>query len=299
MKFTSYHPFRSEKAKKRFLRFYDEQERRWPVKFETTIIKTSYGNTYIRISGPTNGKPIVLLHGGGSNSLSWMRNIKDFSVQYRVFAIDNIYDYGRSVYTRRIHKPNHFVSWLNELFDLLGLTKDIILIGLSYGGWIATQYALEYQDKLEKLILLAPAGTVSRISLSWIMRAALCMIPHRMFIKNFLYWFLEDIVNKDEQSRAFVDKLEQGTYLAIQSFKPKNMVPPTVLSDDELQSITVQMLIIIGENEKIYSDSVDSIQQRLKKILPLVQVKIIPNAGHGLTIVQTKMVNETILKFIE
>ncbi len=299
MKFPPYHPFRSEKAKNIFLRMYEEQERRWPVKFETHIVKTSYGDTYVRLSGPINGKPLVLLHGGGSNSLNWAANVKDFSAKYRVFAVDNIYDNGRSVYTRRIHTSHDFVTWLNELFDALGFADDIMLIGLSYGGWIAGQYALAHQQRLKKLILLAPIGTVSQIALSWIFRAVLCAIPHQVFTKRFMYWLLEDMVTKDEQSRAVVDKFVKEAYIAIRSFAPKKMINPTVLSDGELQSLNVPMLILIGEHEKIYADSVDAIIQRLKNVVPSVQTAIIPNAGHDLTLVQTEMVNEKILIFIE
>jgi pimeloyl-ACP methyl ester carboxylesterase len=277
---------------------YEEREHLWPVKFEPITVNTSYGDTYVRMSGPTRGKPMVLLHGGGSNSLNWAANVTDFSAEYRVFAVDNIYDNGRSVYTRRIQTSYDFVTWLNELFDALGLADDIILVGLSYGGWIAGQYALTHQQRLEKLVLLAPIGTVSKISLSWIIRAVLCAIPHRVFTKRFMYWLLEDLVNKDEQSRAVVDEFVKEGYIAIRSFAPKKLINPTVLSDGELQSIHVPLFILIGEHEKIYADSVNAVIQRLKNVVPSVHTAIIPNAGHDLTLVQTELVNEKILTFL-
>jgi len=50
-----------------------------------------------------------------------------------------------------------FVTRMLKLKDLLSGKTDLILVGSSYGGLMATQYAIENEDRVKKMILLAPA----------------------------------------------------------------------------------------------------------------------------------------------
>jgi len=294
---TAYHPFRSTTAKEQYLKLYDKRAKKWPVDSQTRSVDTSYGQTFVRMSGPVGAPPLVLLHGAGGNSLQWMPNIEALSQRYRVYAVDNIYDYGRSIYTKIIKDPDDIVNWLDELFSALELGNNINLIGLSYGGWLTSQYALRFPDRLAKIVLLAPAGTVLPIRLEWIMRAVLCLVPHRYFTKSFMYWLLEDLATKDEASRIILDEEVDATLVRIRSFKPSRLVNPTVLADEELNNIKVPALYLVGEHEKIYS--AQKAIQRLHKVAPHIEAKVIPNAGHDLTIVQTDMVNTRILEFLK
>ena len=266
---SAYHPFRSPEAKERYLALYDKRAMKWPVVSETRMVDTSYGKTFVRMSGPINAPPLVLLHGFGGNSLQWIPNIKALAGTYRTYAVDNIYDNGRSVYTKAIESPDDYVNWLNELFDALELGDNINLMGLSYGGWITAQYALRFPTRLRKIVLLAPACTVLPLSFQWIFRAVLCAIPHRYFTRSSLYWLLEDLAQKDEAGREFVKEQAEESYLALRSFKTRRMVNPTVLTDQELQSIKVPALHLVGENKKIYS--VRKAIQRLKETAPQIK----------------------------
>ena len=130
------HPFKSAAKKERYLATYEARAQRWPVPSEERYVDTSLGNTFVRISGPDEGSPLVLLPGANGTSLMWEPNIEAFSRNHRVYAVDNIFDLGRSVYTKTFTTPGDFVSWLDELFDALELGDDVRLVGLSYGGWI-------------------------------------------------------------------------------------------------------------------------------------------------------------------
>ena len=147
---TAYHPFRSATAKDRYLKVYDMRAKKWPVDSEIRLEDTSYGKTFVRISGPVGAPPLVLLHGGGGNSLQWIPNIEALSKSYRAYAVDNIYDYGRSIYTQIIKHPDDFANWLDELFSVLELGNNINLMGLAYGGWITIQYALRLPERLNE-----------------------------------------------------------------------------------------------------------------------------------------------------
>ena len=294
---SAYHPFRSREARDKYLALYSGRSKKWPVASESRIANTSYGQTFVRISGPIGAPPLVLLHGAGGNSLQWIPNIKALSGSFRTYAVDNIYDFGRSVYTKPFKSPNDFVNWLDELFNALELGDDVNLVGLSYGGWIAAQYTLRFPTRPRKIVLLAPAGTVLPLSKEWIVRAVLCALPHRYFTRSFLYWLLEDLAHKDDAGRMLIEEHVEESYLALRSFKNKPMVNPTVLTDKELQSIAVPTLYLVGENEKICS--AEEAVQRLRQVAPQIRSEVIPGAGHDLTIVQAKMVNRKVLDFLK
>ena len=297
MEISEFHPFRSEKAQEKYLALYDERAKNWPVASETRLVETSFGTTFVRVSGPAEGPPLVLLHGAGGNSLQWMPNIEALSQTYTVYAIDNIYDHGRSIYTSPMESPEDFVLWLDEVFTKLELGNDIRLVGLSYGGWLTSQYALHFPERLKKIVLLAPAGTVLPLNSEWIGRAILCFLPHQYFTKSFMFWLLEDAVNQDETSRNMLDEWVDEAYIATRTFKPTSLVNPHVLSNTELMHLRMPTLFLVGENEKIYS--AQEAVERLNTVAPNIETAIIPNAGHDLTLVQADVVNDRILDFLE
>ena len=94
--------------------------------------------------------------------------------------------------------------------------------------------------------------------------------------------------------QEMVDFLE----ISMKCFKPKySMVRPTLLDDEQLRSIRVPTLFLVGENEKIYSPlkAID----RLNRVAPHIKKEIIPKAGHDLFSVQAEMVNRKALDFLE
>lgn len=299
MEIPIYHPFRSEKAQKQYLEMYDKKaQEMWPVNSESRMVETSYGQTFVRISGPNDAPPLILLPGSMGTSLLWMHSIKAFSACYKTYAVDNIYDFGRSVYTRPITKPEDFVNWLNELFTSLGLGNNINLIGLSFGGWLTCQYALHFQHRLNKIVLLSPAATVLPLELKFLIRAIFfTIIPLDFIAKNYCNWIFEDLARKDDASRKIVESAIDELLLGLRCFKPKRMISPTVLQDNELQSIKVPTLYLVGENEKIYS--AQKAIERLNNVAPHIRTNVIPNAGHDLWIAQANIVNSKVLEFLK
>ena len=292
---SPYHPYRSEEAKQAFLASYDARASNWPVSSTTTIVSTAYGPTFVRISGPETAPPMVLLHGAGGSALHWLPNIRALSQSYRTYAVDIVGDHGRSVYTRELQSAGDYSNWLDDLLDGLGLERDINLVGLSYGGWISASYALRAPNRLRKVVLLAPAATVSPLPFSWIWRAVLVARPHPYFTKSFLNWMLEDLAQTDE-GPLLLNQAAEAAYLAIQAHKPRQMAPPDVLSDDALQSFAIPVLFVVGENEKLYP-APDAVA-RLNKVAPNIETRIVPNAGHDLTLVQADRVYRIILDFL-
>ena len=296
MKLSPHHPFRSASAKQRYLSLYDERARKWPVLSEGRYVSTSYGETFVRISGPADAPPLILLPGVGSSSLMWMPNVAALSLSHRVYAVDNIYDHGWSVYTRRVETSDDFTNWLDALFDALELQENVNLMGASYGAWITCQYALRFPDRLDKIVLIAPAGAVLPISDEFIKRAIPCVLPFRFFIERLIYWVAEDAVHKDEETLRLVEESVDVALMGARCFKLKQMVNPSVMSDEQLGSIEVPALFLVGANDKVFSST--RAVQRLNEVAPRIETEIIPGAGHDLTIVKADQVHQKVRAFL-
>jgi pimeloyl-ACP methyl ester carboxylesterase len=297
-KLPDYYPFKSADAKKRYLDYYDKRGREWPVASESELVQTSYGKTFMRISGPAGAPTLVLLPSTGASSLIWMPNIKALSEHYKVYALDNIYDFGLSVSTRSIKGSDDMMNWLDELFTTLDLGDSINLMGLSFGGWLASQYTLTHPERLNKVVWLAPVATIHEIPGEWVWRGILSAIPHRYFMKKFMVdWLCEDLSQKsDEFSRKQLDKMIDDALIALKCFTFRMPVTPSVLTDKELKQINVPVLFLVGEHEKLYPAT--KAVERLNTLAPQIKTEIISNAGHDLSMVQAELVNKKVLDFL-
>ncbi len=296
---TPYHPFKSVKAKEKYLTYYEKRSQQWPVVYEDRMIKTSQGETFVRISGPDDAPPLVLLAGTSATSLLWIPNIKMLSEHFKVYAIDNIYDFGRSRYTQVFKTPDDLMIWLDELFNLLEPGNNINLMGLSYGGWLASQYALHAPARLQKVVLIAPAATIFDLPGEWAWRGILSAIPIKIIMKKVMIdWAFKDLSAKgDEASQMVIDDILNDAMIAIKCFKFRMPVYPTVLSDDELRRISIPTLFLVGEHEVIYS-APEAIG-RLNSVAPQIKTDLILDAGHDLTIVRSELVNKKVIEFLK
>jgi pimeloyl-ACP methyl ester carboxylesterase len=289
----TYYPYRSAKAKEEYLAAYDQTAKEWPIPANSRLVPTSFGATFVRIGGPPDGQPLILLPGMGATSLLWQPNIEAFSKTYRTYAVDNMADVGRSVCTRPIRDSAGLVSWLDELTGALKLADGFHLLGLSHGGWVATQYALRFPKRLGKLVLLAPAASVLRTQMEFYIRGLLLLTGNRSLAKACVFWLMHDLVRVN---RARAETAIDRAMLTFRCLQARRVITPTVLRDREWQSLSMPVLFLVGENEKIYSAG--KAWQRLHAVAPQIQAQIIPGAGHDLTLAQPEMVNRKVLEFL-
>lgn len=103
---------------------------------------------------------LVLIHGLGASAERWSKVIPIFAKQYLVIVPDLI-GYGYSDKPVADYTPEFFTAFLEKFFIALKITRPII-IGSSLGGQIAADYASTHPDKVEKLILVSPAGSMKQ-----------------------------------------------------------------------------------------------------------------------------------------
>jgi len=129
------------------------------LQFEQKMVHTENHdiNTIILGSGP----PLVLLHGFAAGLAFWASNLKEFTQHHTVYAID-LPGFGRS--SRNPFDSNtpeeaedYFINSI-ELWRREIQLEKFSLLGHSFGGYLASAYALHYPQNVEHLILADPWG---------------------------------------------------------------------------------------------------------------------------------------------
>lgn len=104
------------------------------------------------------GKPVILLHGIGSNKAYFRSLMKDLSKEWRVIAPDVPGLYSESRFRSGKHNYRVLSQWLDEFVTALGCEK-ITIVGNSLGCNLAAYHAYKFPEKVEKLCLLSMPET--------------------------------------------------------------------------------------------------------------------------------------------
>ncbi|MGE7052772.1 alpha/beta fold hydrolase, partial [Paenibacillus glucanolyticus] len=99
-----------------------------------------------------NGKPVVLIHSGGADMRDWSSVVPLLSEDFHVISFDGR-GAGRSPSPI---EPANYVQDLLSLLDHLNIPQAAV-VGHSMGGQIATEFAIQYPERVSELILIAPA----------------------------------------------------------------------------------------------------------------------------------------------
>lgn len=228
------------------------------------------------------GKPIVILNGIMMSTASWNEFKDVFSADNQLILVDFL-DQGKSdkmedtPYTQAIQ-----VEVVKSLLDELGLNK-VNVVGISYGGEIALQFSVKYEDCVDRLVLFNTTGKTSNwlrdIGVGWnrshddALNYYCTTIPY-IYSPTF-YGEKNDWMDRRKElltKGAFNDK----------SFM-NSMVRLTESADyydvlDKLPNLKVPTLIVSSE-----SDFVTPIheQRKLHELIKNSNHIIIPKAGHA------------------
>ena len=102
------------------------------------------------------GTPIVLIHGLGSSAETWAALIPLLSKEFLVYAPD-MPGFGKTPLAPEGTNISTHVLYLERFLDALGYPR-VTLVGNSLGGWIATRFAVEHPERVDRLYLLNSAG---------------------------------------------------------------------------------------------------------------------------------------------
>lgn len=260
--------YKTPAGEKAVMAFYDSVLEHWPVLHETLNIPTRHGNTFVIASGQKSLPALVLLHGAGSNSAMWAREIIAYSRLYRTYAVDLLGEAGWSAVNRPGWNGPAYAEWLEDVLKALQVEKAI-LVGMSQGAWVALKYTVAKPETVEKLVLICPGG----------------VIPDRVsfVFKALFYSFLGKGGRKRMVRMLYADQpIAEGvgkmTSVMQGNFRPRIGVLP-IFSDEELRHLTMPTLLLGGTKDALRDTA--KIAVRLRKLIPQLTVTIIPGAGHA------------------
>ena len=267
---------------------YEAALQRLATSYQSVFVPTSFGATHVIVTGPKGAPPVVLLHGWNTNASGWWPQINALSHDYRIYAPDTIGHAGKSAPTRPPMRGPAYGQWLIEVLDALSLQRAAFA-GSSGGAWLTFKLAARAPERIERAILLSPAGIVP-------IRTA--------FLAKFL--LLNMITTADSlaarSARLFspqplridADHLRWQEPLA-RFFK--GQLPPPTLPDASLRRLSGLTLALVGRYEVVFNPR--AVIRRLQRLLPnLGHADLVPDAGHDMTYDAPGSVNERMLRFL-
>jgi len=127
---------------------------------ETKTIKVGGLEVHYYTAG--HGDPLVVIHGGGGDARTWDRNIIELAEHYTVYAPD-LPGYGGSEPLEGNYYIPELVTFVRRFAESLGLER-FYLMGHSLGGGIALNFALNFPEKIRKLVLISSLCLGSEIA---------------------------------------------------------------------------------------------------------------------------------------
>jgi pimeloyl-ACP methyl ester carboxylesterase len=257
------------------------------------------------------GPTVILIHGLGSYIQAWKQNIPELSKQHRVIALD-LPGFGKSSKDVEEYSIAFFAQTVADLQDSLGIS-NAVWVGHSMGGQIAMQGALNFPEKISKLVLLAPAGFEAfteqegALMTGFVTPESIKATPDNMIrltFKTTFYDFPESARFMADDRIAIRQAKEFEQYARAYAESVKAMLEGSVLS--ELGKIRQPTLIIYGKQDALIPNknfhpelSTDSVAAIGNDRLPYSRLKMVDKAGHFVHFEQREIVNEAILNFIE
>lgn len=103
-----------------------------------------------------SGPAILLLHGLGADHTTWAPVIEPLAQRYTVIAPD-LLGHGQSDKPRADYTLGGYANGMRDLLTVLGI-KRVTVVGHSFGGGVAMQFAYQYPERTDRIALVAPGG---------------------------------------------------------------------------------------------------------------------------------------------
>jgi pimeloyl-ACP methyl ester carboxylesterase len=111
-----------------------------------------------------SGPVLLLLHGMACDHSTWDAVIPRLAESYTVIAPD-LLGHGQSDKPRADYSVGGYANGMRDLLTVLGVDK-VTVVGHSLGGGVAMQFAYQYPERTERLVLVAAGGLGSEVNAS-------------------------------------------------------------------------------------------------------------------------------------
>ncbi|WP_344326589.1 alpha/beta fold hydrolase [Aeromicrobium halocynthiae] len=103
-----------------------------------------------------SGPALLLLHGLGCDSSTWDRVIAPLAEHFTVIAPD-LLGHGASAKPDADYSLGGYANGMRDLLTILGIDK-VTVAGHSLGGGVAMQFAYQFPDRTERIVLVSAGG---------------------------------------------------------------------------------------------------------------------------------------------
>lgn len=229
------------------------------------ILKLNDAELYYEIYG--EGEPLVLLHGNGGSIKEFYKQIPELSKEFKVIAVDTRAQGKSKDFTKGNLNYKIFADDLKNLIDHLNISKTNIL-GWSDGGNTGLEFALQYPQNLNKLIIIGantfPEGVDDDL------------------IKNF-------------KSKVHMMQLANQPEHETEKRLLNLMLTEPNITKKSLQQIKNPTLVLAGENDVIKKEHTEMIA----KETPNAKLKIYPKVTHYLPFEIAYDLNKDVIGFLK
>lgn len=237
-----------------------------------------------------SGEPIVLLHGAYYTiEMNWGQLIPELAKTRKVIALE-LQGHGHTPFSDRKLSRATLASDVEKVMDYLKIDSADV-VGYSFGGQVAYQFAIQSPSRLKKLVIISSVHKTE----GWVPEVSgVFKIMKPEFFANSPLQTAYDAVAPDKTK--WTKFLEQMIASAGEPFD---------LGDDNIAKLTAPVLIISGDN-----DGMDKVElAKTYKLLgggisadmaamPKSQLAIMPNQSHVSLMRQTKEILMYLDKFL-
>ncbi len=262
--------------------------------------KTSDNLTiHFEIQGNENAiETLVFLNGLSQSTMSWILTTPHFKANYKIILIDFIFQ-GQSDKTGDWRSFDQHASDVLTVLNFLKAEK-VIVIGLSYGSLVAQHMAVNFPDRITKLILISTFAHKTpyfeAIELSW--WRALEFGGYSLMLDIMLpsvlseNYFTNPLIPIDlmKQARQESNDDKQALFKLMRATKEREDYRL------KLAVIAIPTIVIQGEKDLLFPVHM---AKEVSDSIPKSKLVIIPNAGHTLNLEAVPQMSKVIYDFIK
>lgn len=259
-----------------------------------------------------NGKPLIIIHGGGAHAVQTYPIIKSLQEKFHLYILDrpgcgltDTFDYSG------VHLPNHATDFVRSFMDAIGIEKASF-VGQSMGGFFSINFALIFPQRVEKVLLVGhPFGGARKIpfmlrlmGVKGINSLLIKMIgtPNKKGTKQFYGQLL--VADNKKLSDDYLENdvcaaLLPGTGVSFVSLLENSVgiggVKKSYLLTKKMKELTMPVCFIIGDRDSF--DTVDN----LRKIVATMKngtIEVVSGGGHILWLDEPEVCSKLILQHL-
>jgi pimeloyl-ACP methyl ester carboxylesterase len=285
--------WRSDQGRQAYADSYAAALARLPAPSRTRDVVTEFGTVrvYEFASESTRGAtPVVLLPGRSSGVPMWADNLPGFAARRPVYAFDALGDAGMTVQTRRLRDSADQAAWIDQVLAALGPAM-VHLVGHSFGGWSAANYAVHHPERVASLSLIEPVFVFQRLRWQFYLRSIPVTVP--LFPGSWRDRALGEIGgastidHQDPVTRMISDATE---------YYASRLPMPTRITQQQLRSLPMPVYAAMAADSSLH-DSAAAVRVAEASVRD-VRVRSWPGATHSLPMEFPAEIDREILAFM-